>query len=299
VWDAFATGDWVDLRTGNRYFDAPVRSDAWGPDRVIRAKVLRALLLGASEPKPGTAPAIRLRGARISGRLDLMGAAIAWPLVCEYCQFDSEVRLVEAETKTIRITHSRLPGLNGTRMRLDGILNLWCSVVPGLVRLDQARIDGKLCLAGCDIGARHPFNQAVSAAGVEVDGSLDFSGLIAHGEVRIQTARITGSADLSRARITNPREQALGADTVQIGGWLDCHSMVAEGEITLYNARVGGGVTFDAASLSNPHGQALSAEGLAVGGGLMLSAGFHSEGEIRLVGAQLAAQLTLSGGASF
>lgn len=295
VWDAFATGDWVDLRAGNRFADDPVRSDAWGPDRIIRARVLRALMLGASEPKPGAAPAIRLRGARITGRLDLMGASLAWPLVCEYCQFDAEVRLVEAETKTIRITHSRLPGLNATRMRLDGIFNLWCSAVAGMVRLDQAKVDGKLCLAGADIGARHPFNQVVSAAGVHVEGSLDFSGLTAHGEVCIQTARITGSADLSRARITNPREQALGADTVQIGGWLDCHSMVADGEVTLYNARVGGGVTFDAASLSNPHGQALSAEGLMVGGGMMLSAGFRSEGEVRLVGAQLAAHLSLSG----
>jgi hypothetical protein len=297
VWDAFATGDWVDLRAGNRYSDDPVRSDAWGPDRTIRAKVLRALLLEASEPKPGAAPATRLRGARITGRLDLMGASLAWPLVCEYCQFDAEVRLVEAETKTIRITHSRPPGLNATRMRLDGIFNLWSTVVAGVVRLDQAKVDGKLCLAGADIGARHPhpFNQVVSAAGVHVDGSLDFAGLIAHGEVCIQTARIAGSADLSRARITNPRERALDAGTVRIGGGLDCHSMVADGEVTLYNAHVGGGVTFDAASLSNPHGQALSAEGLTVGGGLLLSAGFRSEGEIRLVGAKLAAHLTLSG----
>src|SRR6185437_773808 len=121
VWDAFATGAWVDLRTGDRYRDDPVRQDYWGPDRIVRARVIRALLLGASERKPGTAPAIRLRGARISGRLDLMGTTIDWPLVCEYCQFDNEVRLVESETKTIRITHSRLPGLNGTRIRLDGI----------------------------------------------------------------------------------------------------------------------------------------------------------------------------------
>ncbi len=295
VWDAFATGEWVDLRTGDRYRDDPVRQDYWGPGRIVRANVIRALLLGASEREPGEAPGIRLRGARISGRLDLMGTTIDWPLVCEYCQFDNEVRLVESETKTIRITHSRLPGLNATRIRLDGILNLWCSVVPGLVRLDQAKINGKVCLASADVGARHPFNQAVSAAGLDVDGSLDFSGLIAHGEVSIQTARITGSADLSRARISNPREQALGADTVQIGGWLDCHSMVADGEVTLYNARVGGGVTFDAASLSNARGQALSAEGLSVGGGLLLSSGFTSVGEVRLVGAQLEAQLTLSG----
>ena len=47
LWQAFARGAWVDLRDG-------------GQDRVIRAEVITALLLGA-DSEPGHAPAVRWR----------------------------------------------------------------------------------------------------------------------------------------------------------------------------------------------------------------------------------------------
>ena len=102
--------------------------------------MIRALLLGAAEAEPGYAPGVRLRGAWITGRLDVMGAVLTYPLVCEYCYFDEELRFVESSTRTVRIISSHLPALNGTRMRLDGILNLWASEIAGVLRLDQARL---------------------------------------------------------------------------------------------------------------------------------------------------------------
>jgi len=47
---------------------------------------------------------------------------------------------------------SWLPALNGTRMSLDGILNLWSCVIPGVLRLDQAKVTGQVCLRGARIG---------------------------------------------------------------------------------------------------------------------------------------------------
>jgi len=41
---------------------------------MVRAEVLMALLLGAGDLEKGRAPAMRLHGARITGRLDLMAA---------------------------------------------------------------------------------------------------------------------------------------------------------------------------------------------------------------------------------
>ena len=82
LWDAFPRSEWVDLRDG----DAAVANRAnSGSGRVIRASVIRALLLGAAEAKPGWAPGVRLRGAVVKGCLDLMGATVAWPLTCEHC----------------------------------------------------------------------------------------------------------------------------------------------------------------------------------------------------------------------
>jgi hypothetical protein len=60
LWQAFPRGAWVDLRDGDR-------------DRAIRAEVITALLLGAADREPGYTPGVRIRGARVTGRLDLMG----------------------------------------------------------------------------------------------------------------------------------------------------------------------------------------------------------------------------------
>ena len=111
LWQAFPRGAWVDLRDGDR-------------DRAIRAEVISELLLGAADPEPGSPPAVRLRGARITGRLDLMGATVAWPLVCEYCVFEEELRFVESVPGRCGSCRAGCRAFNGTRMRLDGILNL-------------------------------------------------------------------------------------------------------------------------------------------------------------------------------
>ena len=113
--------------------------------------MIRALLLGACPSEPGCAPAVRLRGARITGRLDLMGAAVTSNLVCEYCYFEDEIRLVEASTRTVRIVDSRSPGLNATRLRADGIVNLAQCTIDGVLRLDQAKVTGQVSIRSASI----------------------------------------------------------------------------------------------------------------------------------------------------
>jgi len=69
----------VDLRSRDPARDDLGQAGSWGVRRVIRAEVLTALLLGASRPEPGQAPAIRLRGAPITGRLVRLHPGLADP----------------------------------------------------------------------------------------------------------------------------------------------------------------------------------------------------------------------------
>ena len=284
LWQAFPRGAWVDLRDG-------------GPDRAIRAEVISALLLGAADREPGYTPGVRIRGARITGRLDLMGATVTWPLICEYCDFEQELRFVESVTRTVRIVHSLAAAFNGTRMRLDGILNLWACQITGVLRLDQAKVTGQLCLRDAVIGdVAGPGNgEAVAAFGLAVDGGMECTALTTHGSVEMRVATITGGLDLRDARISSPGQRALMLSRAVIGGQLDCHGLRAEGEIRMHNIRVGASLILTAASLANPGGLALSAGGLTVDGGVFLTEGFSAAGEIRLVGAKLGANLSLPG----
>lgn len=129
VWTAFPRGERVDLRCGDAATDDAAHPECWGSPRIVRAQVISALLLGARDLEPGYCPAVRLRGARITGHLDLMGAVISHALVLEGCRFDQALRFAEATTKTIRIVDSQMPGFNGARMRAEGTVNFYRSVI--------------------------------------------------------------------------------------------------------------------------------------------------------------------------
>jgi hypothetical protein len=291
LWEAFPAGGWVDLRTGDPAQDDLETAGAWGPDRTIRAEVIAALLLGAAAAEPGRFPAVRLRGARVSGRLDLMGTALNCALICEHCWFDSPARLVEATAKTVRLVESRIAGFNGARMRVEGILNLYRTRVEGVARLDGATVAGEVCLREAVIGDGH--DEAVAARGLTVAGDLDLRGMVSRGPVRLVNARISGSVYLREASISWHGSPALDASNAVIGAGFDGDQMAVDGETRLRHAQVAGSLKFAAAKLRNPGGVSLGAGGLSVQGGTWCR-GIDATGEMRFVGARLEANLTLT-----
>jgi hypothetical protein len=291
LWEAFPGGAWLDFRPSTPGDGIAVGS-APG-ERVIRAEIIAALLLGACEPAAGRHPAIRLRGATITGKLDLMGATITCALVCEYCSFDEPVRFVEATTKTVRIVNSELPGFNGARMRTDGIVNLHHSVVATVLRLDGARISGELCVDHATLGSST--DQIVLAAeNLVVDGPVNCRGTVSYGTVSLRSAHVSGTVDTTGAKITSSRPVALDANYSSIGGRFRGNYMEVNGETRLRHARIGGSLDLVGAQLRNPSGAALGCGGLAVEGGVWCFKGFQADGEMRFIGARLGGNLTLA-----
>ena len=121
-------------------------------------------------------------------------------------------------------------------MRLDGILNLWACEITGVLRLDQAKVTGQLCLRDAIIGdAAGPGDgEAVAAFGLTVDGGVECTALTTHGSFGMQVATITGGLDLHDARISCPGQWALLVDRGVIGGrWM----------ATAYASKAGPGCT--------------------------------------------------------
>jgi hypothetical protein len=275
--ETFPQGAWVDLGGAS----------ADGTPPVVRAEVIAALLLGAIAAEPGSAAGVRLRGARVTGPLRLMGGAAAVPLVCEGCLFDAGVDLADSSVRTVRITDSDLPAFDGTRLRLDGILDLGGSRIAGSVRLEHAKVSGQLSM-------RASRAEAVAATGLSVDGDVDCAALEARGRVSFKAAAVTGRLDLTGARIAAPGGRALVLSSATIGGELDCLELAVDGETRAINCRVDGQLIMSAAQLRNPGGVAFFAGGLTVGGGAFFD-GFSASGAFRLIGAHLAANLTIEG----
>ncbi|MGO4632936.1 oxidoreductase [Streptomyces sp. 2RAF24] len=263
LWDAFPEGRRVDLRTGVPDADAPAAGDRWGPDRTVRAAVVATLLLGANEDRSGTVAALRLTGARITGRLDLSGAEICHTFLLQGCRLDEAVQLHGATTRTIEITDSWVPGINAELARIEGDLDLRRSTLEGgSLILVNARMAGNLVISDARISG--PEEWAVRAGGLVLDGGVFGQRLTTQGGLRLPGAKLLSGLFLQGARLGNTAGVALAAGSMA-ASTVDCsQGFTAQGGVLLRRARIEGLLTFEGAHL-NGDGVALDCVSMHVG----------------------------------
>ncbi|MFI6087076.1 membrane-associated oxidoreductase [Streptomyces sp. NPDC051218] len=267
VWDAFPLGRLVDFRQRTRE-PADLGAD-WGPERTVRADVLRALLIDGPRQE-GETPYLRLNGARITGKLDLQYAEVAGAIHLWACYFDEELDIYGAQLRQLNLGWSIFPGLCGVGLRVDGSLRMTGVRVRGKVRLGGARISGALFLDRARLGeegaARDPDEPILTLNRVTIDDDLTADqGFTAHGMVRLAGAVVAGTITFDDAVLSNPGGTALQASNLSAGTDLHAMRLTARGRINLRGARIPGQLNFTHARLSNPGGMALRASSLAVG----------------------------------
>ncbi|MFI7612414.1 hypothetical protein ACIBP6_14435 [Nonomuraea terrae] len=292
VADAVPRGRKADLRAGDPAADSPARADSWGAERVVRADVLAGLLL-AEYAGPADKPALRLAGARITGRLHLGFAEVGFPVTFEECAFDQPPDLYQARTRFLSFADSRLPGLVASNLQVEGNLRLNGCHVTGEVRLHGARVTGNLTLSGARL--EHPGGVAINGEQLDVGGDLRAEdGFACHGEIVLTAARIGSAVRLDGARLRAPGGLAFGASNLDVQVGLFARRMEVDGEVRLRHARVGGPLTLRGSRLRNPGGLAVRGGGLNAEGGLFLSL-VEAEGMVRLEAARIGRTLGLDG----
>ena len=137
-------------------------------DNFINANFLRDLLL--SEAGLG-AKGLRIRGAWISGKLDLQGARLNCDLSFTQCHFTDVLELVNARMRGLIFSGCNLPGLSADNVVLDGALFIRAgSHMSGEMSLSGAHIKGDVQLVDCSILSET--QDAIFAPSMTVDGSL-------------------------------------------------------------------------------------------------------------------------------
>src|SRR5258708_25207651 len=143
---ASGAGELLEARPGP-YDLAAMR--AWGPDRTVRASVLRHLLL--ADEWPVQEKGVLLRGLRISGNLDLEGASLRYPLLLDRCYLPEPVSLTGASISLFVMKDCHAAGLAGDTLVVSRFLDLGGSTFAGPVRLMLADIRGGLNCRGCHL----------------------------------------------------------------------------------------------------------------------------------------------------
>ncbi|MGW3426527.1 membrane-associated oxidoreductase [Streptomyces melanosporofaciens] len=264
LWEAFAAGGEVDLRPRGAVGGAVMDGGGWGPERQVRASVIRSLLLGGADAISGETPMVHLVGARIAGKLRLVFAEVCCVLWLEECWFEEAPQLYGATLRVTSFGGSCLPGLGVGATTVDGNLDLMNCRVQGKVDVHDAQIGGSLLLQGAHLS--HVGDVALDGARLEAKGVVGTGGFRVDGELRLVQARLSDGLHLRGAALHRPGGEALSAPGIQVPTTIDCgEGFRADGAITLTGATVGGSVSFDDASLTPTQGNALSCPHLQAG----------------------------------
>lgn len=256
--EAFATGAEVDLRHAAVAGESDDDGSGWGPQRTVRAEVIRSLLLGGVDSRRGETPVVHLVGARVSGQLNLEFSEACCVLRLEQCWFEQAPKLYGATLRVTGFGGSHLPGLQASGTTVAGNLDLTHTRVRGKLGLTNARIGGSLLLQGARLS--NPDGLALNGSWLEVGGGIvGRDGFRAEGEIRLLEARVGEGLHLEGAHLHHPGGDALRAESMQIASRVDCdQGFHAHGAIVLTDATVGGRITFQSATIRHPTGHAVA-----------------------------------------
>ncbi|MCX4777242.1 membrane-associated oxidoreductase [Streptomyces sp. NBC_01264] len=266
VWDAFPRGERVD------FLEAPEETGAggadWGPERTVRAEVLTALLLGGPTAE-GQVAGLNVRGARITGKLNLKYAVVEHPIRLRACWFERKPLLYGAKLRVFVANDSTLPGLTADTVSVEVALKLSCCRITGPVRLAGARIAGGLFLRKAVIGIAGPAEEGQEPAlrfnHADIGTDVIAMELTVHGQTRINGATVGGQINFDDARLLAPGATALHAEILSVGTDLRAMRLEARGRVNLTGSRIPGQLNLAYARLINPGGVALRASSCIAG----------------------------------
>ncbi|WP_406641648.1 hypothetical protein [Amycolatopsis sp. WGS_07] len=242
------------------------------PDHLLRAEVLRDLLLGRHgdlDPR-----GILLARVRITGELNLDGATATAGMMLLNCVFDESVLARQATLPHLYLIGGLVPSLQASRVRIEGDLHLSDGVritggtPDGAIRLIGARIGGSLLCREAEI--TNPDGLALEASSADLGSGLylhrgtRISGSSIDGALHLNGARIGGPLECQSVRIANDRGPAIEADTLTVGRSMLIRDteLTGTGEIgavRLQGAQIGGQLEFSSTTrITSPDNRLLS-----------------------------------------
>ncbi|WP_433466018.1 hypothetical protein [Spirillospora sp. CA-128828] len=237
LWNAFPTGATVVL--GEDRPAGPL------PERIVRAEIITRLLLGAGESRTGAVAAVRLRGAYVTGKLDVSGGVVEHELLLSDCRLVNEPDFSNAETRQLRLAACRMPGFDGGGLRTDGYLSLSDSEIEGEIRLPRAQLSGGLRMNRTRVTASAPDKWAVFGGGLVVDVGAFIRDAEITGGVRFVGARMNGGLFMERTTLSNPGRIALDAQNMIVEDAAEfSNGFKAFGTVRLRSARFHGILSF-------------------------------------------------------
>ena len=278
---------------------------------------------------------VSIFGGRVDDKFDLSEVSFRYSLRFEGTTFDDTVDLTGASVKSLQIIRCRLnQGLTANNLVVTDDLDLSESHIQGAISdeasvsrraavwISDARIGGRFRASGTFVSGRvgdqdpsNPPTRAIHGDRLTVGGNVRLiEGFTAEGEVRLISASVKGSIDLTSCRLSD-RQRALDLGEAQIEGSLFVvpgrigDPPHIEGRVDMGNAYVKGHTLFKSVNLQSAtehpnhayystragdHPLALWAPGAYFGGGVHFVEASSIHGPVFLANAQIDVELNLA-----
>lgn len=229
---ACRAGTACDLGTTPPHYADPPSS------HMIRADVLRYLILGGCDEKPVQSPGITLFGAVITGVLDLDFAQAHGGTTLNHCRFEATIKARQARFEVLSLEGSHLEGLHAQGATFTGNAHLHSLQAHDTVDLSGASIAGDLDCHGATFEPAAGF--ALNAQNIQINGSCVLQDITASGEVSLLSATIDGQLELNGATLSSGKGDAFNAQGMRVTSGLHWREVsVPKGWVDLTSARVG------------------------------------------------------------
>jgi hypothetical protein len=328
-------GDWV-LGSSDKGADNDAVKDGkgWERNREIRSVLLRWLCVDEYAKKQVDPHGLNVRGARISGTLDLSYVSVPFQLSLKQCYFEERLNLFHSELPELTLSASWVPGLDAGHAKINGLFLDEGFRSDGQVTLGVVHIAGDL---DCSDGTFHNPNRddpetgtwdansgtALHAERLTVEGSVFLAKrgpkatFQSEGEVRLVGAQIQGDLICDGGKFSNLARKtfpgsgiALNADSVTVKGLILLrHGFEANGTVVLQDAECNT-LICEGGTFTNPFqekdeigGDALNLNRAVVKGGVFLRSTetgigprFSANGTVSLIASRIGGELDMQYG---
>ncbi len=281
MWEAYRVGEWCEEVAE------------------VRGSALRHLLIAAPSSRPGCQARLRLRGAHVTGELDLAEVTVTGSIRLDRCRFDDVPRLDNAHLDAaFQLISCTMPGLSMVGARVTLECEVTACTVTGTVDLRSLTAGNWLSLKDTAVRPA-PGEAAIDAQSVDVGEDLLAPGLVCTGPVFLNSARIQDALAF-RGTCIGGDAGCLQAPALTVGGGLYLDSgFSGSGQINLYGASIGGSVNMSDCQLDGPGPGAgaytLNLACAEIGGDLQAERGLEVRGPIDLRDTAVRGSVVLKG----
>jgi hypothetical protein len=292
----------------------PKWADAWGREREIRATLIRWLCVDQDARQRIDPEGIKIWCARVNGSLNLSFVSLTIPLILFRCRIAEKIDLTYADVVLVALigSHVHTVHAGGLRARGDILVGNGFTADAGVDLMDS-EIGGNIDFSGSEIRGT---SYALAADRVRVNGSVFFKDHFrGDGGVSLSGAQICGNLECDACTLAGAIENgphggpARGTALQLVGAHVEGSVFLrdgfsAKGAVNAMGAKIDG--TFDCGGGSffgdvpilpdgtRTVGIAIGAGGAKIGDSVYLRDGFQAEGEVRLLGTEIAGNLVLA-----